>query len=141
VLIIDKTIGFTLKPSDEAAGLDLSQHGETGFDMGPDVDAGAVVEPKSAMNPPAMAAGKADRFTVVLEGADATKLRTVWADMCKPYEGKPRKEFNDVYKYLTTINGNKFRFRGGNPAEIKASLAKLFSDALNQSGLQAHVEH
>ena len=141
VLVLEYTIGFSVKPTDEGAGLDLSQHGETGFDMGPDVDAGAIVEPKSATNPPSMAAGKAERFTVVLDGADATKLRTVWVDMCKPYEGKPRKEFDTVYKYLTTISGNKFRFRGGNPADIKAALAKLFSDALNQSGLQAHVEH
>jgi Amt family ammonium transporter len=33
LFIVDKTIGLRVKPEDEAAGLDLSQHGEEGYDF------------------------------------------------------------------------------------------------------------
>src|SRR5439155_22811110 len=34
VYLIDRTMGFALEPGEETEGLDLSQHGEVGFDMG-----------------------------------------------------------------------------------------------------------
>jgi ammonium transporter, Amt family len=33
LLLVDKTIGLRLKPDEESAGLDLSQHGEEGYDF------------------------------------------------------------------------------------------------------------
>jgi Amt family ammonium transporter len=33
LFVIDKTIGLRLSPEDESAGLDLSQHGEEGYDL------------------------------------------------------------------------------------------------------------
>jgi Amt family ammonium transporter len=34
LFVVDKTIGLRLTPEDEATGLDLSQHGEEGYDLG-----------------------------------------------------------------------------------------------------------
>ena len=33
LFVVDKTIGLRLSPEQEAAGLDLSQHGEEGYDL------------------------------------------------------------------------------------------------------------
>jgi Amt family ammonium transporter len=137
-LLIDKTIGFTCSPQAEAAGLDLSQHGETGFDMGPDVDAGAVVEPKSALAPPN--GGNARRFTVVVEGPPSEKLMAAWSTLCQPGNAPPGETFKAVYPYVTTITGNKFRFRGGDAVVLKDKLKKLFEDALEGTPVRTHVE-
>jgi len=139
VALIEYTIGFTVKPAAEAAGLDLSQHNETGFDMGPDVDAGAAVIPKAANMPPAMANGKGKRFTVVIEGVPAKDLHKVWEELCKPKESDPSKEFEAIYPYLTTVKGNLLRFRGGDPAAMKDKVKALFESELKTT-VQTHVE-
>jgi ammonium transporter len=138
VLAIDKTIGFTLSAKDEGAGLDLSQHGEVGVDVGPDVDAGAVVEPKAAAAPPTNGHGR--RFTVVVDGPAAPQLVAAWSKLCQAGAGPPSKEFAAVYPYVTTISGNKFRFRGGDPVLLKDHLKKLFEDALGGTPVKTHVE-
>lgn len=138
VVLIDKTIGFTVPAKDEGAGLDLSQHGEVGVDVGPDVDAGAVVEPKAAAAPPTNGHGR--RFTVVVEGADSSQLMAAWSKLCQAGSGPPSKEFTAVYPYVTTVSGNKFRFRGGDPVLLKDHLKKLFDDALKGAAVKTHVE-
>lgn len=140
VLLIDKTIGFTVKPKDEAVGLDLSQHGEIGLDVGQIEEELAVPEPKAASKPPAQFNGHSGRFTVVLDGADPKEVQTMWAELCKPSDKPPRPEFVAVYKHLTTMSGNKFKFRGGSPVDIKKNLEALFSDELDAS-VKSHVEH
>ncbi|MBL8867674.1 MAG: ammonium transporter [Planctomycetia bacterium] len=132
VLIIDKTIGFTVKEKDEAIGLDLSQHGEVGVDVGPDVDGHiATKEPKSAANPPANGGGK--KFAISVSGATETQLIDAWSKLCQSGDTAPSKEFTAVYPYVTTVSGNTFRFRGGDPVAIKSALQKLFADKLGGS--------
>lgn len=138
VFAIEKTIGFSVEAKDEGAGLDLSQHGEVGMDLGPDVDAGAVVEPKSAMAPPLNGHGR--RFTVVVEGPAVHQLMSAWSNMCQAGPTPPAKEFTAIYPYVTTISGNKFRFRGGDPVLLKDQLKSLFENALEGTPVQTHVE-
>jgi Amt family ammonium transporter len=33
LFLVDKTIGLRVSPEDESTGLDLSQHGEEGYDL------------------------------------------------------------------------------------------------------------
>jgi len=145
VFILDKTIGFTVKPKDEELGLDLSQHGETGMDVGPDVDTlvstSDRAEPKSASAPPPMPNGQNKRFSVIVEGANAAELRKVWSSMCKTGDTPPKAEFLAVYRYLTTVSGSKFRFGGGDPIEVKRNVQLLFQNALAGSAIVTHVEH
>jgi Amt family ammonium transporter len=138
VVLIDKTVGFTCSADDEGAGLDLSQHGETGFDMGPDVDAGAVVVPKAATAPPLN--GHTKRFTVVIDGPGEDRLMAAWSRLCQAGDAPPPREFAAIYPYVTTVKGNRFRFRGGDPVVLKDQLKKLFEDTLNDAAVQAHVE-
>jgi ammonium transporter len=140
VLIIDKTIGFTVTKEQEAEGLDLAVHGEVGMDYGagvPDDAAGVALEPKAATAPPNGPLSK--RFTVVVEGADPGQLTKVWGDLCKPTEGEPDPAFKAVYPYFTTMSGNKFRFRGGDPVLLRGELQKLLSTTLN-APVKTHVE-
>ncbi|MBX9627865.1 MAG: ammonium transporter [Gemmataceae bacterium] len=144
VLLIDKTIGFTVPPKEEADGLDLTQHGEVGFDYG-----GAAIEevaggvalpvPKAAAVPPNGPANK--RFTIVVEGADPKTLVKVWSDLCQPRPGDepPSPSFAAVYPNFTTMTGNKFRFRGGNPVALREELQKVLSAALG-TPVRTHVE-
>jgi hypothetical protein len=44
-----------------------------------------------------------------------------------------------VYPHLTTVSGNKFRFRGGDPGRLGGELQKLFTDALGMP-VKTHVE-
>jgi len=138
VVMIDKTIGFTLKPADESIGLDLSQHGEVGVDVGQIEDEAIIREPQSASKP----RGNTDagRFTVVIDGANPADIQSAWTQLCQPTEKAPKTEFVELYKYLTTVNGTRFKFRGGNPVEIKRLLAKLFEDTLD-ANVKTHVEH
>jgi hypothetical protein len=131
-LAIDKTIGFTLPAEEESDGLDRAIHGEVGFDYGggalEEMPGAAVPEPKAAMAPPNGPLSK--RFTVVVEGADTRDLLKKWSDMCQPKEAAPSPSFSAVYPHFTTVSGNKFRFRGGDPGKLAGELQKLFSDAL-----------
>ncbi len=137
VLLIDKTIGFTVSEKDEAIGLDLSQHGETGLDLEPDMDGSTNVNPKSAAAPPINGGGK--RFGVTIGGASEQQLMTVWSKLCQTGEHPPSKEFKAVYPYVTTVSGSTFRFRGGDPVAMKSALQKLFTESLG-GGVTTAVE-
>jgi ammonium transporter len=140
VLLIDKTIGFTVSKEDETEGLDVAVHGEVGFDFGGgalEEIPGANLEPKAATTPPNGPLSK--RFTVVVEGANTDQLVKVWGDLCKPSDNPPAPEFKAVYPYFTTMSGNKFRFRGGDPVLLRGELQKLLSNIL-KSPVKTSVE-
>lgn len=141
VLAIDKTIGFTLTEEDETEGLDRAEHGEVGFDYGgtaiEEMPAAAGPEPKAASAPPNGPLSK--RFTVVVEGANPDQLVKVWGDLCKPGEEPPSPSFKAVYPYFTTMTGNKFRFRGGDPVVLRTELQKLLTGVLDVP-VKTHVE-
>jgi Amt family ammonium transporter len=130
VVLIDKTIGFTVPVNEETLGLDLSQHGETGFDFGgaEEQTGAALPEPKAAAAPPNGPLSK--RFTVVVEGADPATLAKAWTTLCQPGEQPPTASFRAVYPYFTTMTGNKFRFRGGDPVALRNELQKVLTAAL-----------
>jgi len=65
---------------------------------------------------------------------------TAWSQLCQTGNGPPSREFAAVYPYLTTISGNKFRFRGGDPVLLKDHLKRLFEDALKGTPVKTHVE-
>ncbi len=132
VLVIDKTIGFTVPAKDETAGLDLSQHGEVGFDYGgasmEEMGGTSLPEPKAAATPPNGPLSK--RFTVVVEGADPAVIAKAWTALCQPGETAPSPSFKAVYPYFTTMTGNKFKFRGGDPVALRNELQKVLTAAL-----------
>jgi ammonium transporter len=125
VKLIDNLVGFLASEKDEIEGLDRAEHGETGFDMGIGLDVApalAGAEPRPAVVPP----NGQKRFSVVVEGMGNGDLIHLWSGLCQPGNKPPAEEFKAVYPYVTTVQGNRFRFRGGNPQTMADNLQKLF---------------
>ena len=133
ILILDKTIGFSLKPEDEHEGLDVAVHGEVGFDYGGAAleEGGAAFtgEPKPASAPPNGSAAP-KRFTIVVEGPAPEAVMAAWSELCKQGDTPPSEAFLAVYPFVTTVSGNKFRFRGGDPVVLREALNRVLDDAL-----------
>jgi ammonium transporter len=139
VKVIDLLVGFTTDAESEAEGLDRTEHGEVGFDYGPEVAVVAetrVHEPRAAVVPP----NGQKRFTVVVEGADVESLKRTWSDLCQTGTVPPTPEFKAVYPFVTTVQGNRFRFRGGDPKTLSENLRLLLSDRLDGAAVRVHVE-
>ena len=130
VKLVDLTIGFMAATEEEVEGLDRIEHGETGFDFGVGyevVGIGDPAKPRAAIVPP----NGVGRFHIVVEGANNGDLIDAWSAMCKP-NPDPAPEFKVVYRYVTTVQGNRFQFRGGDQEIMKANLQKLFERTLKR---------
>jgi Amt family ammonium transporter len=139
VKVIDLVWGFTLDAKSENEGLDRSAHGEVGFDLNPVEEAPVVAapaEPKPAAVPP----NGQRRFTVVVEGPKNGDLIHAWSALCQPGEKPPSAEFKAVYPYVTTVQGNRFRFRGGDPVVLRENLERLFQDTLDGTPIKTYIE-
>jgi ammonium transporter len=137
---IDLAWGFCLDDRSESEGLDRTEHGEVGFDLGPALESAPEMplqEPRSALVPP----NGDKRFTVVVQGASNGDLIHVWSDLCQAGAKPPAPEFKAVYPFLTTVQGNRFRFRGGDPNVMRENLQKLFRDRVAKGeSIRAQVE-
>jgi ammonium transporter len=137
VKIIDLAIGFMAEAEEEVEGLDRMEHGETGFDFGYGYEVAAIAppaEPRAAVVPPA----GVGRFHIVVEGATNGDLIHAWSELCKPTP-EPDVDFKTVYPFVTTVQGNRFQFRGGDQERMKAALQKLFERNLKRA-LRVKVE-
>src|SRR5262249_13538828 len=95
-----------------------------------------VHEPRPALAPP----NGQKRFTVVIDGVDGEMLRHVWSELCQAGERPPEPEFRAVYPYMTTMQGNRFRCRGGEPSLIQNNLQQLLQKRLRAGPLRTRVE-
>jgi ammonium transporter len=139
VKLVDLLCGFITNPQAETEGLDRTEHGEVGFDLGPSPDVAleaSAPEPRAATVPP----DGQQRFSVVLEGPSTDQLLHTWSDLCQASAGPPSPEFRAVYPYMTTVQGNRFRFRGGDAKVISQNLWKLFQQRLGGTPVQARLE-
>jgi Amt family ammonium transporter len=139
VKAIDMTMGFCLEARAEGEGLDRNEHGEVGFDLGLALESTsetAPQEPRAAAVPP----NGDRRFTVVIQGAKNGDLIHAWSNLCQVRSTPPSAEFKAVYPYVTTVQGNRFRFRGGDSKTMRSNLERLFQDNLDGTAIRAHVE-
>ncbi len=144
IVLIDSTVGFTLPVEGELAGLDRAVHGEVGFDyvdgqVAEDTSTSTAVEPKAASAPP-MSEESEERFTLVVDGPKPEELHKAWLALCEPKETSPSQEFKAVYRYMTTMTGNKFRFRGGNRITLRENLQKVLEEKLDGTPIRIHAE-
>lgn len=118
------TLGnFTTDKQSETDGLDRTEHGEVGFDLGYATETVTLTasEPKPATFPKGNG-----RFEVAVEGVQSDELLKNWTALCQPSEAPPDPDFLAVYPHVTTVSGNTFRLRGGDPAALTARMEKLF---------------
>ncbi|MFN4259487.1 MAG: ammonium transporter [Gemmataceae bacterium] len=138
-LVIKVLIGIRVDREEEIRGLDVTEMGMeaySGFQVSdPHEHILAVAEPRSAMIPPG---GK--RFTLIIEGLENGQLTDAWNELCQPKQEPPPSDFKVVYPHFTTLQGNRFRFRGGDPEELKTSLERLLRDRLRNSTLRVRIE-
>jgi hypothetical protein len=125
------TVGnFTTSKEKENQGLDLTEHGEIGFDLSVGFDSipmHAAAEPKAAKIPP----GK-KRFDIIVEGVENGALMKSWSELCVPSEEPIDADFKEIYPFVTTVQANRFRLRGGDPGALSAHIQKLFSKRLGK---------
>jgi ammonium transporter len=140
VKVIDAVWGFSLTAEAESLGVDRAEHGEVGFDFGGPmqeevVEVKALPEPRAATVPPE---GEG-RYTIIIDGAPQRELMRAWSQMCQVGAKPPSAEFRAVYPYVTTVQGNRFRFRGGDRIAMRGHLMRLFTESLGDT-VRAHVE-
>lgn len=127
-----------LSADEEAEGLDRSQHGQVGFDAGPDLPLGSegasTQAPRPATSPPAQ-----QRYALVVDGAPAAEVSRVWTELCQ-VGAEPLPDFLRVYEHLTTMSAGYFRFRGGDPDETRQRLERLLRDRLGAAHLRVRRE-
>ncbi|MFO0967777.1 MAG: ammonium transporter [Gemmataceae bacterium] len=127
--LIDVTLGFTTTPEAEIEGLDQTEHGEAGFDFGLAAETvSAAPEPRPAKMPPG-----SKRFSVIVDGVTNGELLSAWSEMCQPGKAPDAGAFKGVYPFMTTVTGNRFHFRGGDPETVKTNLQKLFAGTLKKN--------
>ncbi|MGH7170868.1 MAG: ammonium transporter [Gemmataceae bacterium] len=139
VKAIDLAWGFCLEPQAENEGLDRNQHNEVGFDLTlayEEASETPPTEPRSALAPPN---GKG-RFTIILDGTNPRDLMHTWSELCQNGPQPVPAELRAVYPFVTTVRGNRFHFRGGDPAAMSATLTRLFEGQLHGRKIQARVE-
>jgi Amt family ammonium transporter len=144
--VVDLLMGLRISDGEESQGLDLSQHGEAGY-IFEEGAAGKIlhegVAPSSAGDEPRPASQPPNgqrRFSVVIDGVNNADLIRAWSALCQVGAAPPVQEFKAVYPYLTTVQGNRFQFRGGDPNIIRENIARLFQNTLNNSAIHARVE-
>jgi ammonium transporter len=135
---IDLLWGFGLSAESENTGLDRAEHNEVGFDFGlgavEEIPETRPPEPRAARVPP----DGHGRYTIVVEGPQQAELLHAWSEMCQA--GKPAAPaFRAVYPYVTTVQGNRFRFRGGDRVKMRTYMQDLFQDSLGET-VNTHVE-
>ena len=130
--------GFTTDAASEEEGLDTTEHGEVGFDIGPALLTAADRPgpmPRAAVAPPS--GGK--RFSLNVEGVNSTLLHKAWSDLCQATATPPSGEFKLIYPNVSTVSGNKFRFSGGDPSAARDAMTRLLQRSLG-SGIKVSVE-
>ena len=124
------TLGnFSTTKKDETAGLDQTEHGETGFDFGLATETSALrsaTEPKAATVPKA----KASRFELAVEGVAKEDVVKLWTGLCQPGDKPAPADFLAVYPNVTTFSGNRFQCRGADAPAVAARLESLFKKLL-----------
>ncbi len=139
VKVVDLLLGVTPEPRAETEGLDRTEHGEIGFDLGPALELSpltAATEPRPADVPP----NGGRRFSMVIDGVSGADLMNAWSALCQRGKAPPSEDFKAIYPNVTTVQGNRFRFRGGDPERMKASLERVLRERLPAATPKARVE-
>ena len=133
-------LGNRVSAKVEQEGLDVHEMGVPGYiNEDPKVPEGHVSHPAAEPRPALIPRNGLKHYTVVVGGLDTATLKSVWSGLCLPGEKPPSQDFLIVYPHMTTMQGNRFRFRGGDSLEVSASLRRLFS-APNGREITVNVE-
>jgi hypothetical protein len=141
--VIDRLVGNRVSTPVELQGLDLPELGALAYiSQDPKVPEARMIlhlpaEPRPASVPP----NGHKRFSILVEGVEINQLTRVWSDLCQVGEHPPQSEFKAVYPYMTTMEGNRFSFRGGDPQAIRTNLEKLLLQRIQGQPVRVRLEN
>lgn len=138
-LLVELLGRLTVDRVAENDGLDRSEHGGIGFDLGHEMSLKpgvARAEPRAASEPP----DGILRYSMIVDGIDTDELTRVWSTLCQVSTQQPSPEFRRVYACVTTMNGTRFRFRGGEPQSLREDLERLLRDRLRSASVRVRLE-
>jgi ammonium transporter, Amt family len=141
-LVVGRFVGNRVGPTTELQGLDVPELGVVGyFNEDPAAAKSGLgrpaAEPRPAVAPPP---ASENRFSVVIEGTDASTVKAIWNDLCQPSDRPSDPDFTAVYPLMTLIKGNRFRFRGGQPEDVRIRLERLIGKRLPEKAIRARIE-
>src|SRR5262249_37368473 len=123
LFVINAVFRIRAAHEEEILGLDLSQHSERAYAFGGEaVVVAGIAEPRPANVPPV----RSNRFTIAVENIEPAAMMSRWRELCGVTPAPPPNEFKQVYSQVTTIRGNKFRFRGGDREQMRQGLQSIF---------------
>jgi Amt family ammonium transporter len=141
--VVGRLLGNRVNAQAELLGLDVPELGALGYIMqDPKVPESRMyifqpAEPRPARVPP----NGSKRFSILVEGVEIELLAQTWSSLCRTTgAGPPSDEFRSVYPFMTTLQGNRFSFRGGNPLLVRASLERLLQSHLKERSLRVRLE-
>jgi Amt family ammonium transporter len=134
---IKAIFGLRVSPATENDGLDISVHGESGYNLTEPFGVASADAGLAEMIPVVKTDGR-NRYSVVVEGPAPKDLLGIWSQLCGG--PAPTPEFKTVYPYVTTVQGNRFRFRGGDPGAMAENLKRLFQARLGPAPVTARLE-
>jgi len=138
----DWLLGNRVSPHVEIIGLDVPELGAVSYvnqdakTPEPRLAVQMPIEPRPAAVPP----NGAKHFAIVVQGAGKDLVTATWSELCKPGAGPPPPDFLLVYQDMTTVEGNLFRFRGGHPESVRASLQRLLQSHLPGHAIQTQIK-
>ena len=139
--LIEKLVGNRVSAESEIQGLDVPELGVVGYiDEDPTVPEGHLkssgIEPRSARVPP----DGHKRFAIVVHGIPADRITSIWSELCRP-TAPHSTEFRSLYRIFTLLEGNRFRFIGGDPEKARELLAGVLRTADNgNANIRTEVE-
>jgi hypothetical protein len=139
--LIERLIGNRVSMATEMQGLDIPELGVLGYvNEDPKQTARShapIVEPRRAVAPKIGPA----QFSIIIEGAEVAQLQAVWSALCQPSDGPADGDFLAIYPQFTTLKGNHFRFREGDPEELRVRLERLLNSRLTGRTIFARIGH
>ncbi len=140
--IVGRLVGNRVGPTTELQGLDVPELGVVGyFNEDPAAAKGSTsrptAEPRAAVAPPSLGE---NRFSIVIEGTDAATVKAIWNELCQPSDRPSDPDFVAVYPLMTLIKGNRFRFRGGQPEDVRGRMERLIAKRLPEKQIRARIE-
>lgn len=139
--IIELLIGNRVSAAEELGGLDIPEMGVLGYiNEDPKSPEGHVVHPSAEPKPALLPRNGQQKFTVVVDGVDTPSLINTWSALCQPNDNPPPAEFLAIYPHMTMCQGNRFRFRGGDPEKTRYNMEILFKSKLKNQPVTVKVD-
>jgi hypothetical protein len=80
-----------------------------------------------------------ERFAMLMGGVEVELLTQSWSNLCRSGTGPPP-VFRAVHLHITTVQGNRFRLRGGNSASIRDNMERLLQDQTKGHPIRGRLE-